>query len=133
MVGQRSFAAESVAAATPPTTAPATQPDGAEPKRFYGPVSAVDLKAKTLVVDNKNVPAIVAETQTTYAADGSPATLADAVVGQPARGTFVRTVDGKLNVTKLRFGRKAAGGKPGGGKNKPAVRPGAGAAATQPG
>ena len=51
----------------------------------------------------------------TKAADDSAATLADAVVGQPARGSYTKSADGKLNVTKVRFGKRT-GGKAGGGK-----------------
>src|SRR5690349_1686316 len=102
-------------AAAAPTTAPSTQPaDQAGPQKFYGTVTAVDVQAKTFVVDNQTY-TIVAETQMTKAADDSPATLADAIVGQPARGTFTRSADGKLNVTKVRFGKKPGGsGKSGG-------------------
>ena len=50
----------------------------------------------------------------TKAADDSAATLADATVGQPARGSFTKAADGQLNVTKVRFGKKSGGGKSGG-------------------
>src|SRR5689334_15793735 len=97
-----------------PATQPATQPDEAGPMKFYGTISAIDTKAMTFTVDNQ-VYSVVPETHMTKAADDSQATLADAVVGEPARGTYTRTSDGKLNVTKVRFGKKT-GGKAGGGK-----------------
>jgi len=98
-----------------PATQPATQPaDEAGPLKFYGTISAIDAKAGTFTVDNQ-VYSVVPETHMTKAADDSQATLADAVVGEPARGTYTRTSDGKLNVTKVRFGKKT-GGKAGGGK-----------------
>ena len=46
---------------------------------------------------------------------------ADAEVGQPARGSYTKTSDGTMNITKVRFGKKSgAGGKSGksGGKKK---------------
>jgi hypothetical protein len=112
------------APATNPST-PTTNPDtltGAA--RFYGPVSAVDPVAKTLTVDNV-VYHVVAESHLTKATDDSLATLADAVVGEPARGSFVKSSDGKLQITKVRFGKKtggkAGGGKANGGKKKEAA------------
>jgi hypothetical protein len=104
----------------PPATAPSTNPDQAGVTKFYGTISAVDTKAMTFTVDNQ-VYSVVAETHMTKAKDDSPATLADAVVGEPARGSYVKASDGKLNVTKVRFGKKAGGGKGGGKKNKQAT------------
>ena|SRR5205823_4295808 len=101
--------------ATSPGAAPATKPDASGPAKFYGAVSAVDTKAMTFTIDNQ-VYTVVPETQMTKAADNSKATLADAVVGEPARGTYTKSDDGKRNVTKVRFGKKT-GGK-GGGKKK---------------
>src|SRR5437762_2746539 len=106
-----------------PTTgpsAPTTNPDQSGVTKFYGSISAVDTKAMTFTVDNQTY-SIVGETQMTKAADNSPAALADAVVGEPARGSFVKSSDGKLNVTKVRFGKKAGGGKGGGKKSKDAT------------
>ena len=96
--------------------APSTKPDeSGGPLKFYGSITAVDPKAMTFTVDNVTY-SIVGETQMTKAEDGSQATIADATVGQPARGSFTKSSDGKLNVTKVRFGRKA-GGKAAGGKS----------------
>jgi len=101
-------------AEAPPATEPGatTKPDAGN--KFYGVVMAVDADAKTFTIDNQ-VYHVVADSQMTKAADNSPATLADATVGQPARGSFKKAADGTLNVTKVRFGRKT-GGKAGGGK-----------------
>ena len=48
--------------------------------------------------------------------------LAGELVGQPARGTYTKTSDGKLAVTKVRFGKKtnskAGGSGKGTGKKK---------------
>jgi hypothetical protein len=99
---------------------PATQPDQANgPQKFYGPMTAIDTKANTFTVGEQTFN-VTAETQMTKAADDSHATLADATVGEPARGTYTKTADGKLDVTKVRFGRKSGGSKSGGkgGKKK---------------
>src|SRR5262245_15860544 len=107
-----------------PTTAPASGSEQEGVTKFYGTVSAVDTKAMTFTIDNQ-VYTIVSESHMTKAADDSVATLADAVVGEPARGSYVKSADGKFNVTKVRFGKKAGGGKGGGKKGKePATQPG---------
>src|SRR4051812_37532506 len=93
--------------AASPAMAPAPAASETEgPAKFYGPVSAVDAAAKTLTVGDQTY-TVTGESQVTK--DGKPATLADAVVGEPARGSFTKSKDGKLEVTKLRFGK--AGGK----------------------
>jgi hypothetical protein len=91
------------------TNAPAAAPAAsAAPAKFYGPVTAVDTNAMTFTVGDQTF-AVTGESQMTK--DSKPATLADAVVGEPARGTYTTTKDGKLDVTKVRFGKKAGGGK----------------------
>lgn len=103
-----------------PTSAPA---DENGPLKFYGTISAVDAKAMTFTVDNQTF-TIVPETHMTKAADDSQATIADAVVGETVRGTYTKSADGKLQVTKVRFGKKAGGGKKSGKKNQePASKP----------
>jgi hypothetical protein len=98
------------------TTKPSASTQGADGAlKFYGAISAVDPQAKTFVVDNQTY-SIVPESHMTKAADDSIATIADAVVGEPARGTYTKTSDGKLNVTKVRFGKKTGGKAGGGGK-----------------
>lgn len=111
-------------AGNPPTTNPSlptTNPD--QPLRFYGPITALDASAKTFTVGDQTF-TITDDTKMTKG-DGSPATLADAVVGEPARGTYTKADDGKLKVVKVRFGKKT-GGKSGGkngGKKKPSDAP----------
>jgi hypothetical protein len=90
------------------STAAAEKPG---PNRFYGPVSAVDTNAMTFTVGEQTFK-ITGESQVTK--NAQPATIADAVVGEPARGTYTKKSDGKLIVTKVRFGKKAGGGKAGG-------------------
>jgi len=87
---------------------PTTKPDAASPQKFYGTISAIDAAAKTFTIDDQTY-TIVGETQMTKAADDSAATLADAVVGQPARGTYTKSDDGKNAVTKVRFGKRSGG------------------------
>ena len=123
VVATISFAAASTRAAeaakekdgkSPATTKASDQPG---PLRFYGTISAVDASAKTFTVDNQTY-SIVAETQMTKAADDKPATIADATVGETVRGSYTKSSDGKLNVTKVRFGKKTGGGGKAGGKKK---------------
>ena len=113
-------------AAETSTTAPTTNPSDGGPSKFYGAITAVDPKAMTFTVGNQTY-SVTPETHMTKAADDSAATLADAVVGEPARGTFTKSSDGKLNVTKVRFGKKSGGGGKAGGKKKSGA-----AATTQP-
>jgi hypothetical protein len=94
------------------TGASATQPG---PERFYGPISKVDAAKHTFTV-NEQTFTVTAETQMTTG-DGQKASFTNAAVGEPARGTYTKSKDGALNVTKVRFGKKA-GGKSGGGKGK---------------
>jgi hypothetical protein len=101
------------------TNAPAAS-EKPGPNRFYGPMTAVDTNAMTFTVGEQTFK-LTDESQVTK--DAKPAKITDAAVGEPARGTYTKTADGKLIVTKVRFGKgggKAAGGK-GGGKKKPAT------------
>jgi len=95
------------AAAAAPTTLPTTNPA----LRFYGPITAIDPAAKTFTVGDQTF-CVVADSHLSKS-DDSPATLEDAKVGEPARGTYTTSADGKLNVVKVRFGKKT-GGKTGG-------------------
>ena len=87
------------------------------PNRFYGPIAAVDTNAMTFTVGDQTFK-ITPESQITR--NSQPAKITDAVVGEPARGTYTKTADGKLIVTKVRFGKGGgkANGKKGGGKKK---------------
>jgi hypothetical protein len=105
-------------AATPTTnpSTPTTKPEQTGVTKFYGSVVSVDTTAMTFTVGDQTF-SVTGETQMTK--DGKTATLADAVVGEPARGSYTPASDGKLTVTKVRFGKKT-GGK-GGGKKKSAA------------
>ena len=76
--------------------------------KFYGTISAVDTNAMTFTVDDQTL-AVTGNTRMTKATSGEAATLADAVVGDPARGSYTKTSSGKLEVTKVRFGKKTGG------------------------
>jgi hypothetical protein len=99
------------------TNAPAEK---SGPNRFYGSVSKVDTNKNTFTVGDQTF-VVTAETEITKK-DGEKGSLADAAVGEPARGTYTKKSDDTLNVTKVRFGKKAnskAGGAgKGGGKKK---------------
>jgi hypothetical protein len=101
-------------AADADTNAPATSA-ASGPTKFYGKVSAVDATAKTFTVGDDTY-AIVGESELTK--NGKAATLADVVVGDPARGTYTKGSDGKLDVTKVRFGKAGKGGGKSGKKKK---------------
>jgi hypothetical protein len=94
--------------------APAEKPG---PNRFYGPITALDTNANTFTVGEQTFK-ITAESQVTK--NSQPAKITDAVVGEPARGTYTKTSDGKLIITKVRFGKGGGkgAGKNGGGKKK---------------
>lgn len=90
------------------TNAPSTAPAKAKHEKFNGPVSAVDTNAMTFTVGDQTFN--VTSDSMLYK-KGQPATLSDVVVGDAARGTYTTGSDGKLDVTKARFGK-------GGGKKK---------------
>jgi hypothetical protein len=108
---------------TTPTRAADSSTNGPAEKakgdKFYGPITAVDTNAMTLTVNDQTF-TVTAKTQMTLAKDGSAATLANATVGESARGSYTKRSDGKLEVTKVRFGKKtsAAGGGKSGTKKK---------------
>jgi hypothetical protein len=92
------------------TTTPATPANQSARQKFYGPITAVDTNAMTFTVGDQTF-TITSESAITK--NGKTATLGDAIVGEPARGSYTKSADGKLDVTKVRFGKKS-GGKAGG-------------------
>ena len=91
------------------TNAPASSDQTpAKPKKhgnlpFHGNLSAVDAKAMTLTVGTLTLQ-ITSDTKITK--DGQPAALSDGVVGEPVRGAYTKTDDGKLNAVVVHFGVK---------------------------
>jgi len=109
-------ATSTVRAADDTNAAPAKKEKSSADK-FYGPITALDTNAMTFTV-NDQVYTVTAKTEMTSAKDGSTVTLAAATVGEPARGSFVKNSDGKMEVTKVRFGKKSGGAGGKGGKKK---------------
>lgn len=103
----------------------------AGPAKFYGKITAVDTNAMTFTIDDQTY---VVTSESHLTKDGKAATIADATVGEPARGSYTTGSDGKLDITKVRFG-KGGGGKSGGksgGKKKSADASGADSSSTPP-
>ena len=76
--------------------APATIP-------FHGKLKAVDAGAMTLTVGNR-IFEVTAGTKIFN--NGEPAALADGKVGEPVRGTYLKTDNGKLEAVTVHFGAK---------------------------
>ncbi len=70
---------------------------------FHGRLKAVDASAKKITVGELTLQ-ITADTKITKA--GKPAVLEDATIGEDVGGAYKKTEDGKLSVTKVRFGPK---------------------------
>jgi hypothetical protein len=93
-------------AVTPAQSTPAAPAKSKKGLVFKGTVSAVDTNAMTLTVETRT---FVVTSDTKIIKDGKPATLGDAVVGEPVSGTYKKADDGTLNATTIHFGAK--GGK----------------------
>jgi hypothetical protein len=92
------------AAATDATTAKAGHnKSGVLP--FHGKLKEANVAGKTISV---GVRTFVINSDTLITKDGKTATLADGVVGDEVGGAYKKTEDGKLVITKLRFGAKVA-------------------------
>jgi hypothetical protein len=93
------------AAATPTATTTTTQAghnkSGVLP--FHGKLKAVDAAAGTVSIGTRT---FEINSETIIVKNGKPATLADGVVGDETGGAYKKTEDGKLLITKLRFGPK---------------------------
>jgi hypothetical protein len=72
--------------------------------KFSGTVSAVNASAKTFTVGNQT---FTVTDGSKISRNGKEATLADVVVGDPAKGSYTTGADGKLDVTKVGFGKKS--------------------------
>ncbi|HTR43557.1 MAG TPA: hypothetical protein VMH87_18245 [Pseudomonadales bacterium] len=86
------------------TTAPAA--DKPAKSKFSGSVTAVDASAKTFTVDGQTY---TVTDGSKISRNGKSATLADVVVGDPVKGSYTTGADGKLDVTKVGFGKKMGG------------------------
>lgn len=72
--------------------------------KFSGTVSAVNASAKTFTVGDQT---FTVTDDSKISRNGKEATLADVVVGDPAKGSYMTGADGKLDVTKVGFGKKS--------------------------
>jgi Domain of unknown function (DUF5666) len=98
-------------ATTPsPATSPSPAAKPARPVPFRGKVTAVDQTAKTFTIGKQTFK--VTDTTTITKGD-NPATMADIVVDEPARGTSVKQADGTLEAKTVKIGPKAPGEKKG--------------------
>jgi hypothetical protein len=88
------------------TTASPTPDNQAAKLKFHGPISAVDTNAMTFTVGDQTF-TITSKSRITM--NGKTATLDDAVVGEPAHGSYIKGADGQLDITKVRFGKNAGG------------------------
>jgi hypothetical protein len=102
-----SFAAEGTSPSKPAA-------DAAKPaaEKFYGAVTKVDTEKKTFTIGDQTFTVVASSALTTK--DDKKATLADAVIGERARGSYIKKSDGTLEIVKVRFGKKEAAGKSGG-------------------
>jgi Domain of unknown function (DUF5666) len=107
---------------TPATTAspavsPATSPAAKQTTRpipFRGKISAVDQTAKTFTVAGKQASRVFKVTDnTTITKGGAAATMADIVVDEQVRGTYLKQDDGTLEAKAVKIGPKPAGEKKG--------------------
>jgi hypothetical protein len=107
---------------TPGTTAsPATSPQGTaspaaepatRPMPFLGKVSAVDQNAKTFTVAGKRASRVIKVTEnTTITKAGAPATMADIVQNEEARGSYLKNADGTLEAKTVKIGPRTEGEK----------------------
>jgi hypothetical protein len=96
---------------TPATTAsPAASPKAAaepatRPMPFLGKVSAVDQSAKTFTIGGKQGSRVMKVTEnTTITKAGAPATMADIIQNEKARGSYLKNADGTLEAKTLKIG-----------------------------
>jgi len=77
-----------------------------KPLPFIGKLGSVDKVAMTFTLDEKTKPGRTFEvtSETRIMKSGKPATLADGVVGDPVRGSYIKTAEGKLEAHTVSFG-----------------------------
>jgi hypothetical protein len=91
-------------------TSPATKPAAVRPAPFRGTVTAVDQTAKTFTIGKQTFK--VTDT-TIITKSGNPATMADIVQNEKARGTALKQADGTMEAKTVKIGPKAPGEKKG--------------------
>jgi hypothetical protein len=120
---------------TPATTAsPAASPaakSATRPTAFHGKITAVDQTAKTFNIGANETFKVTDSTVITKG--GKPATMADIVENEQARGAYLKQADGTLEAKTVKIGAKAGGGKKAGkGKKGAAAAEGSPAASPTP-
>jgi hypothetical protein len=70
---------------------------------FHGKLKAVDKTAKTISIGESTIQ-ITSDTK--LIKTDKPATLEEAVIGEPVGGAYKKSADGKLVATMVRFGAK---------------------------
>jgi hypothetical protein len=119
-----------------PAVSPATSPAAKQANRpipFRGKISAVDQSAKTFTLSGKEGSRVFKVTDsTTIMKAGAPATMADIVENEQARGTYLKQADGTLEAKMIRIGPKAAGEKKASKANKGAAEEASPAASPTP-
>lgn len=70
---------------------------------FHGKLKAIDKTAKTITIGERTIQ-ITADTK--LMKNGKPATIEDAVIGEPVGGAYKKTDSGAMNATSIRFGAK---------------------------
>ncbi|HUA68374.1 MAG TPA: hypothetical protein VMA13_07475 [Candidatus Saccharimonadales bacterium] len=106
MVAVPVFAEDQDANANMPSSADQTETPAPQKQHvipFHGKLSAVDMDAMTLTVGKRTFQ-ITAETKILN--HGEPATLSDAVVGEPVRGAYKKTDADTLEAVSVYFGAK---------------------------
>jgi hypothetical protein len=88
------------------TDTPAPEKKARTVMPFHGKLKAVDSTAKTISIGERTFQ-ITSDTK--IFKGEKPATLADAVVGENAGGSYKKTQDGKLDVLMVHFGPKPEG------------------------
>jgi hypothetical protein len=97
----------------PSTATPATPEAKARAFPFRGKIGAVDKVAMTLTLEGKTTNRVFEITSATKLMKaGKPATLADAVVGEPVTGQCTKTADGKYVAKTVYIGGKTAEAAP---------------------
>ena len=95
-----------------PATSPSVTPKSAamRPMPFRGTVTVVDQTAKTFTIGKQTFK--VTDT-TIITKSGNPATMADIVQNEKARGTALKQADGTMEAKTVKIGPKAPGEKKG--------------------
>jgi Domain of unknown function (DUF5666) len=106
---------------TPATTASPSatpKPAAARPTPFRGTVTAVDQTLKTFTIGKQT---FKVTDSTVITKSDNPATMADIVQNEKARGSAFKQADGTMEAKTVKIGPKPGGGKKGKGKKAAAA------------